>query len=155
MPIYIWESRTFSGAAVFNSGTGDSGDTLRVGLYTHGSTNGPTTLVKDFGEITLTAAAAERVLSNSVTINEAGWYWLCVHSNQSISLYAGEYPSASVTSAGYLPNDYTSFFGQISGTSLNPGLMMCQVDTAYGALASTAVAPTGMANTFPAVWLVA
>jgi len=156
MPIYIWEAHTFTGASMFNSGVGDNGDTLRLGLYTHSATNGPTSLVIDFGEITLTGAAAERVLSSSVSIGSPGWYWIAFHSNQALDVYPGVIAGQEISNAGRYPIAFQGFFGDFATPGISASQMIAAwyVDTAYGALASTAVAPTARTTPAPLVWLI-
>lgn len=157
---YIWEARTFQGISIYNSGTGDNGDTVRVALYTD-SAAGPTTLVKDFGEITLTGAAAERVVSSSFTITQPGWYWIAVHTNQAASYYIMKLCGNYISNVGYGPNQSMFAFSGCVGASAHSGSGVhgYYVTSAYGAAASTAVAPTndlggGGTNFMPSVALI-
>lgn len=154
---YIWEIRSFAGVATRNSGAGDNGDTYRVGLYTHTAASGPTSLVKDFGEVTLTAAAGERVLSSSFTPPYIGWYWFAFHANQAAAMYRSNPVGFEQSAAGYAPNwNASALMGQIIvPISISGNDFMLSVDTAYGAFASTAVAPTASQGEMPTVALVA
>lgn len=60
---YVAETTTFAGGWFYNSGAGDNGKKLRIGVWDRAGV-----LLKDFGETTLTGAAALRAVANSVTI---------------------------------------------------------------------------------------
>ena len=156
-PIYIWQGRSFASVETENTGVGDNGDTYRVGVYTHG-TSGPDQLVKNFGEVTLTAAASKRLLTPGAAMNisQAGWYWLAFHTNLAAAMVRCFGVGQLITLAGYRGIDPSaSFIGRIAGTSDSTTNNFCRyVDTAYGALAATAVAPTADTNLAPAIWLV-
>lgn len=150
IPVFHPLTHTFQGAATYNSGTGDNGETLRIGIYSHGSA-GPTTLIKDFGEITLTGASAQRLLSSSVSIPGGLWYWWCIHHATACDMYA-MVTSKAASAAGYFNGKtirvINTDFGIPDGAFLNSrGSMAVYVDTTYGALASTAVAPTASITT--------
>jgi len=156
-PHFISDTQAFAGAACWNSGAGDNGEKCRIGIYSHTSA-GPTTLLKDFGEITFTGAAAERLLTSSVTVAGPQWVWLCIHHDSATAMYGmGLY--AAVTAAGYqygnAPSDFSADFGLVAPAAPpnfnNVGVPY--VDTAYGALASTAVAPTAYTNFMPTLAL--
>ena len=158
VPIYIWQARSFSGVITYNQGAGDNGETYRVGLYTHSATNGPRSLVLDFGQVTLTAASAVRTLSNAASVPAAAWYWLALHFNAATAMYGMESAGAQVTAAGYYPNTpIQGFFGLVGSGSFGGNTLAVRtryVDTAYGALAATAVAPTNdLSSGSPAVAL--
>jgi len=154
---YIWQARDFASIETENGGAGDNGDTYRVGVYTHG-TSGPDQLVKDFGEVTLTGAAAKRLLTPgaAMTIGAPGWYWFAFHANQAAVMVRCFGVGQMISLVGYRGvNTSSAFLGQITGTSDSTDNQFCRyVDTAYGALASTAVAPTAQTNLAPAIWLV-
>lgn len=65
----------FAGAKTFNTGTGDNGKKVKIAIYSQAATGGPGDLLKDFGEITLTSAAAIRTLASSWTPTEEGWVY--------------------------------------------------------------------------------
>ena len=144
-PHYIPVTQAYQGMAVWNSGAGDNGKKIRLGAYSH-SSSGPTTLLIAFGEITLTGAAAERLLSSSYTFSP-GWIWLCAHFNAAAAMSAmaeGGFPFSNV---GWAPSTNTMFqdFGIKAPVGADPDAYApagYYVDTAYGALASTAVPPT-------------
>lgn len=151
-------TQTYVGAACWNTGAGDNGETLRLGIYTHG-TAGPTTLLKDFGEITLSGAAAERLLTSSVTITGGQWVWWCAHHNTAATMLPMS-ARGLITAVGYL-----SAAGEGANRAQEMGIVAppnppalqnvscVYVDTAYGALASTAVAPTATTLSMTAIAL--
>ena len=132
-PFFVQSAITFTRAYTYNNGAGDNGDTYRTGAYTD-SNGSPGTLILDFGEVTLTGASAMR--TQTISLNLAPYVgqiiWLCDHANQAAGMYGWN------TFLANLPNN--QMFGAYSASfSATPSLY---VDTAYGALASTAVAPT-------------
>jgi hypothetical protein len=151
-PMYFDRAEVLAGVKTLNGGAGDNGETYRVGLYfDNGATGGPGTLAKDFGQVTLTAASAIRTLSNSYTMIAPGWYWIAVHHNTACSMAAFR---AGVVASGVAP---ARNIGALNNTSTTDewqqGLLLpfFYVDTAYGALAATAVVPTNSAAEAPAV----
>ena len=142
---YVWEARSFQGCATHNSGAGDNGDTYRTGIYTHSATNGPTTLLHQFGEVTLTGAASERLQSSSFSVTTPGFYWLAFHANQAAAMARQRATTYQESGAGYGPPVWTpAFAGFVASPWAQVTTMgiIRSVDTAYGSLASTAVAPT-------------
>lgn len=154
VPFRVWEQHTFSGVKTFNSGAGDTGETWRQGIYSH-TTSGPGSLLVDFGQGTLTAASAGRTLSASVSL-APGVYWHAFHANTAAAWYAFTSSASAVGQFGY---DMQAFVGTPSWadgvTSSSAECNHLYVDTAYGALASTAVAPTAQGASCPAFLLVA
>lgn len=157
-PIYFDRIQTFAGAKTRNTGAGDNGETYRVGLYTESASGGPGSLVKDFGEVTLTGAAAVRTLASAVSTTLLGWHYIAVHHNTAAAMNsygAGE----NITGAGLVtPNIYAGLIPTMDPASqlnsVGPVLFsFLFVDTAYGALAATAVAPTGAEASATAVML--
>lgn len=148
---------SYTGLKCHNSGAGDNADTLRLGVYQASATTGlPSTLVIDAGEITLSGAAAVRTLASAWTAPYEGWGFLALHCNQAAEFYAFTNVSASSTAVGVIfPAPSIQLFGApsttfaISNTATNFGAYY--VDTAYGALAASAVAPTAILTTCPAV----
>jgi len=143
-PLAIWENHTFSGASVYNSGTSDNGKKYRLMVFNEASGGGPGTLAKDFGEITLTGAAALRTLSSSWAAT-AGMYWGAVWAEQDSAMYAmlpWNYLSAVGTLSGPQIDNFTGSLstGLINGNSTMATTMY--VDTTYGAAPASAVAPT-------------
>ncbi len=145
MPILIFKGHVFTACETFNASAGDNGEKYRVGIYTHG-TAGPGTLVGSFGEVTLTGAEAVRELTANVTVPKSGLYWLAVHFESATVMQCVNAANKQLTAAGYLPSMMPqALLGYKSATTaltdpLNS--MTLYVDTTYGALASTAVAPT-------------
>lgn len=153
-PIYFDQVVTLAGARSFNSGAGDNGETYRVGLYfDNAAAGGPGTLAKDFGEVTLTAASALRTLTNSYAITSPGWYWVAVHHSSAANMYAFT-SILQVSNVGYVLPNIARLIGTMTTTaewgSTSPQPFH-YVDTTYGALASTAVAPTASTDRAPAV----
>lgn len=151
-PMYFDRAETLAGARTCNGGAADNGETYRVGLYfDDGASGGPGTLAKDFGQVTLTAAVAVRTLASSYTMTSPGWYWIAVHHNTACAMYA--YEAAVATDLNFCRNIGSITVGtanEWNGNQLEP---FFYVDTAYGALASTAVAPTASTVAAPAVRL--
>lgn len=144
-PIYIDRIETWLGVKSYNGGTGDSGEVYRVGIYTESSSGGPGSLGKDFGEVTLSGASALRTLTSSWTPTYIGWHYIAIHHNTAASMYylCGSYPASA---AGYEIPGAAFALGTLETTGaivsdVVPYICM-YVDTTYGALASTAVAPT-------------
>ncbi len=156
-PIWIDRIETWLGVKTSNTGAGDNTKTYRVGIYKEAATGGPGALGKDFGEVTLTGAAALRTLTSSWTPDYIGWHYLCTHQSAVVTgmdAFNGLY---LVTSAGWVNPPLCQAFGTLetaggvfSGPSVYPFMY---VDTAYGALASTAVAPTNAVTSAPAIRL--
>lgn len=145
-PLAIWEPKTFAGAAIYNTGVGDNGKKIRLMVFNdNGASGGPGTLAKDFGEITLTGAAALRTLSSSWTAS-AGVYWgaVWIELSSSLSVMA---PYAYTTTVGAVGGpQLLNYVGQITAPSdiIDAFYFLYHyVDTAYGAAPATAVAPTG------------
>lgn len=149
IPHYVKESQTYSGIKTINAGTGDNGETYRVGIYQEASGGGPGSLVDDCGEVTLDANAnTVRTLVSSFSVSP-GWHYVAIHTNTAIEMQ----PCAGQTRIGS-----TGYNGQhVHGTMFprfapevrrvdNP---FPYVDTTYGALASTAVTPTATTNLAP------
>jgi hypothetical protein len=96
VPFYVDKPTTFAGAWTQNTSAGDTGFKIKIAAYSEAAAGGPGAIAKDFGEVTLTAAAALRNFASSWTA-PAGWYWLELTSDSATTLYAY---LASVTSAG-------------------------------------------------------
>jgi hypothetical protein len=149
-PMYFDRAETLTGARTCNAGAGDNGETYRVGLYfDNGASGGPGTLAVDFGTVTLTAASAVRTLASSYAMTSPGWYWIAVHHNTACSMYCYRVGnSADVNLSRGIGSITSSASVEWDGSALQP---FFYVDTAYGALASTAVAPTASTNQAPSV----
>lgn len=155
-PLYVAESRSFAGVATFNTaGTASGGETYRVGLYSHTAAAGPTALEIDFGQVTLTTTNAERVLSSAVSLTK-GWHWWAIQTQQAIGLSYMFSMGGILSAAGYAAQHFgASFKGAITTATVSTNKGFMYVDTAYGALATAAVAPTTDTNLAPAIWIVA
>lgn len=156
IPYYFSEIVTFTGLKMRNGGTGDNGEVLRLGAYQATTPNGglPTSLIVDAGEITLTGAAADRTLASSWTTPYVGWGFLAYHANTAAQVVAIS-TRATISNVGqYMPNPATNVFGlgslDVNSTTAS-GFGAYYVDTTYTALASTAVAPTGIVTVAPVV----
>lgn len=151
IPMYIFESRKFDFMAAYNSGAGDSGDAVRLGIYSHNTSYGPRTLMNDFGSVTLGASAAK--LANTTADEVAlprGWYWLAVHCNGAADMYAIRSRVASYGLAGGQQDFGTNV---LDATGLDCVNYFPYVDTAVAAFATNAVAPTSVTSIVPKVWL--
>lgn len=154
VPIFISEVRQFAGFVMRNDGAGDNGEKVRMGLYTHTAV-GPTTLVQAATEVTFAGAAADNVTSDAFTPTQTGWHWLAGHFD-SASTVRGTNTLSGVTTYQFSPPDFATFFGLNTVSSDDIGVVVnppgfLYVDTTYGALASTAVAPT--AGIYQGPWL--
>lgn len=154
MPFFVAEVVTFSSIITWNSGAGDNGDTYRLAIYANDGTAGPGTLIQDIGQITLTAAAAARTLSATINLQSyAGqWVWVMLHANQSASM-----EDMNVTLGTQNEPQLSVGFGTFDDLTTSANNMTTPfryVDTAYGAAAATAVAPTGSLTTAPVFALV-
>jgi hypothetical protein len=153
-PMFFDRAEALAGALTLNTGAGDNGETYRTGLYFDNGPNGGVagaTLAVDFGQVTLTAASALRTSATPYQLPSPGWYWLAVHHNTACSMAAYEAPTSEVIVNFACRNIGTiAANSEWQGGSLVPFLY---VDTAYGALASTAVAPTAATNIATAVRL--
>lgn len=153
VPFRVWEQHTFTAVKTYNSGAGDNTETWRQGIYSHTSA-GPTTLLGDFGQGTLTAAAAPRTLSASVAL-APGIYWHAFHASTAAAWFAH---FATQTTVGQYSYDMLSFTGtpDWGGSTTNQSnYSALYVDTPYATLANTAVAPTSTIGLTPAILLVA
>jgi hypothetical protein len=156
VPLPIWKAQTFQGAACYNQAAGDTGEKIRLMVFNDSS--GPSTLAKDFGEITLTAASAQRTLSSSWAANP-GMYWFAFWADSATAMFGmvGGLSASAVGGAGgsFLHNFIGDFSSWPGPGSVNQAVAH-YVDTAYGAAPATAVAPTatlqqGLGATTPLV----
>ena len=147
-PFYIREVRSYQSVAVYNSGAGDNGETYRLGWYDdNGATGGPGTLLKAYAQGTLTGAAALREFADAWTPNSIGWKWFAFHTNS-----AAGWLGYQTVSGTPIIEDSGSDLGAYTVAN-NYSQTASYVDTTYGALASTAVAPTAGVILSPAFWL--
>lgn len=157
VPFAIWEAHTFQGSSTFNSGTGDNGEHIRMMMFfDNGVGGGPGALAKDFGEITLTGASAQRTLVSSWSAT-AGMYWAAIWHETAASMCCMDnvgYTTAVGSISGVQPSN---FMGTLTYTPTLQQMMStwCHyVDTAYGAAPATAVAPTASILAGPSSGLV-
>ncbi len=133
MPYLITEIRSYAGFVIRNTGAGDTGEKVRIGLYLD-RTGG---LVK--------------------AATELGWHWICAHFDSATAVKIIYGAGSVVTAAGFAPpNMSAAMFGVYSanGDDQSTGAPATwYVDTSYGALASTMVAPTATATSGPWVAL--
>lgn len=120
IPFYIDKIETFSGVKFNNSGAGDSGDKVKVAIYPASSSGGLGTLEKNFGEVTLTAAAAMRTLASSWTPSQTGWFWFRMTSDNPVAFYAMD-ASYSISNAGIVPRDTPNGLFGIFSSDLSAG----------------------------------
>lgn len=149
-PLPIFHSRTFAGAQTFNGGAGDDTEKLRLMVFKDdGAAGGPGTLAKDFGEITLTAASASRVLTSSWAATP-GLYWGAEWYETAATMY-GMIPSVNAAGPTHVATEFLANHAML-GTFTAPGATLSvnpnfhYVDTPYGAAPATAVAPTATLN---------
>jgi hypothetical protein len=157
IPVY-WPRAgfTYTGLKSRNTSTGDNGLKFRMGVYQASSSTGmPTTLVIDAGEITETGSSADLTLAAAWSAPYKGWGWYAIHT-QSTSLLLASKARTLVSSVGNTqPTIADGFFGVSAPANVlanaDGGFASLSVDTTYGALASTAVAPTTFTSPAPFV----
>lgn len=145
IPFYVFESREFNLATVYNSGAGDSGDDVNLSVYSHNINYGPRTLKLDLGEITFGASAAASETAAFELYLTRGWWWLFLQCNGAADMYS-------------MVNDVGTGQAEIGVPSVVTGVInnaACfpYVDTAYAAAPATATAPTAVTSSVPKVWL--
>lgn len=157
---YVPKTTTFSGGWFHNSGAGDSGDKVRIGVY---DATGAT-LLKDFGETTLSGAAALRSVANTVTLPGPAWYQLALVSDTTPALFAID-PLQYFSAAGMVTPSPTAAFGAFSAALaagsniLNSSPVGDYAAFSYAALPTPITAPTatitmaGGSGQFPAIGL--
>ena len=150
IPIYFPRAESWAGIKIYNGGSGDNGETIRVGVYEESASGGPGTLLDDCGEITLNNTFAVRTAASSFTVEE-GWYYFAIHHNSACTMYAlcnrqrvsNVGYAGAMSSGGSLPQ-----FNPPDNREVN---VFPYVDTTYGALASSAVAPTASTDKAPTI----
>lgn len=147
VPIYLPQIYTFAGMKTRNGNTSDNGDTFRMGLYAEATAGGPGSLVNDCGEVTLDASAAIRTLSSSFSNTAIGWHYMAFHSNQAVLINQMKVATANNVGSGGDGMPVLTFDVSAGAKAV------LYVDTAYGALASTAVAPTASTDAGPMMFL--
>lgn len=152
IPYYVDQIFQFTGIKTRNQSAAQAGNTYRCGIYAINTTTFlPGALLQDCGEVTLTGAVAERTLASSFTPTYIGWHFLAIHANQVSSMAKSASSVNAATSGGYDGINMGYVFGipALNGSYASFGAYY--VDTAYGALASTAVAPTGIVIEAPSI----
>lgn len=148
-PWHIDQAHSYPSVICKNNGAGDNGEKVRIMFFKDdAAAGGPGTLAKDFGEITLTGAAAYRTLTPATPwAATPGMYWGAFWCETAADWY-GMQPVQLQTAAGYSMGPHmTNMIGVISTA---PDFLVRlghvahghYVDTAYGAAPATAVAPT-------------
>lgn len=153
---YVDETTTFTGGWCANSGVGDNGVVLRIGVWTRTGT-----LKKDFGVVTLTGAAAVNSAANSVALQGPAWYQVGLVSSGTPALYTMRATDTSQTVTAFLP-PLTTRFGWFSSLPSNADYKLFPVGEyaafTYGALPDPITAATNTIfntanNIFPAIGL--
>jgi hypothetical protein len=143
-PFFVGAAVTFTRCYTQNQGAGDNGEVYRTGAYANDGASGPGTLISDFGEVTLTGATALRTQTISLDLSAyvGQWIWLAQHHNSEVAMYDQKIP----VTAPYWPQAMALFGSRIVThfDAANAIAFFRFVDTAYGALASTAVAPSSV-----------
>ena len=146
IPFYVFQSVSIDLLAAYNSGVGDSGDDIRLGIYSHHASYGPRTLKVDFGEVSLTGAAAALVPTADETSLTRGWWWAAVHCNGAADMYA----MRSRIASGYLLRGGQEFgLPALNSATLDDVNYFPYVDKTYAAMSSTATAPTTCTSIVP------
>ena len=102
MPFVPRKTHTFTGIAIYNSTTSDSGDKIRMGIYD--STDGaPDSLLVDGGEITLDATAALRVSAISQELIKDTLYYLAFINDAASTIFV---ISVTAFTVPYLPGSF-------------------------------------------------
>lgn len=147
-PWPIFRTQSFSGSQFYESGAGNTGNKMRIGLYAEALTGGPGTLLKDFGEVSMSGSAAVRQSASAYTAIGPQMCYIVGLSNAS-SLVASMNFLQSVSSVGlYVPPALSSLLGDFSGARIaaaaaSSALIGWTASQTYGALPSTAPTPTG------------
>jgi len=92
-PFVPKDNHTFTGVAVYNKGTADSGKKCRLGIYEDDGTGQPGDLLLDAGELTFTGTAGLFVITISQALTADTLYWLASTTDSTISfscLYLGD-----------------------------------------------------------------
>lgn len=155
--IYLDQVETWTGFRVYNSGAGDNGLVYRLGIYTMASTGLPGTLIGSSAEQTLTGASAVRTVAASSTFTNTyvGWHFTAFQASSTPSFYSCQ---AGDTTSGFV-NPIAASLGTMDTSGADFGIggaklySFLYINSAYGALASTAVAPTNSTNQSPEIRL--
>lgn len=144
-PFWCQEAHTFTGIGIYQSGSGVTGN-ARFGVFAN-SGGLPGALVIDAGVAAFPGSTGLRIVAASIALSARTAYWLAMVADaalvvHSLSANAADYPALtqSVISQGAFNPEYAA---------LNGGGGMCYAALTYGALPSTATAPTADADNGP------
>lgn len=147
VPFVVEHNTTFAGAFCKNSGVGDNGDKVKIAVYSEATSGGAGSLAKNFGEVTLTAAAADRLFASSWSASP-GRYFIDLVTDNAVALYAMTV-TVQVSNVGYLKHDPSiQSMGTVGMPTLSAtyatGFPICDYsDTTYANFPeSTAIAAT-------------
>lgn len=149
VPIWIEHAVAYTGIYVYNEAATDNGETFYVAMYDqHPTSGGPRTRMATSSLGTLTAASALRTMTftSAWTPGGKGLYFLMFHANSAQSWYAVK---ANATSPqNHISMPYPNGVASWGGGAYNTSIVR-YVDSAFGAPASTAVAPTSATTLAP------
>lgn len=145
-PFPIFRTTTFAGARFADSGAGNNGFNVRLGIYAEASTGGPGTLLKDFGAAALTGTAGTHALANAVTVAGPQMCYVALLSDSAATLKCMG-PIYESSAAGFIgipgaPTLIGDFSATVNFTGNGATPMGLNAAQAYGALPGTATAPT-------------
>ncbi len=150
-PYLITEIRSYAGFVIRNTGVGDTGERVRMGLYLDRTQ----ALVKAATEVTFAGAAADNVTADAFTPTELGWHWICAHFNSATAIKIAQGVGMIQSAAGFSPPNFSvaqgGVFAATGDVAQTAPVAAWYVDTTYAALASTMVAATATTNS--GVWL--
>jgi|DEB0MinimDraft_10_1074344.scaffolds.fasta_scaffold03765_3 hypothetical protein len=137
-PFFVPAATDIDGLAFENSGTGDNGDSARMGIYNSTTAGLPGTLLEETGAMTVDANRDVRVgaLGSTVTCLPSTKYWIAWVSDAAIAML-GISPTSRTMEQGYTRMGlvrWNAGFPIYSGSSYYHGI---QVAHTYGALPST------------------
>lgn len=99
---------TFAGGWTYNSGTGDSGKKLRIGVWDDAGV-----LKKDFGEVTLNGSSAVRQAANPVTLTP-GLYQVGIVFDTTPAMYCIQAIEFRTNVGLSYPNPYAAMLGSFA-----------------------------------------
>jgi hypothetical protein len=138
-PFFIAKNVTLTRLGANFTGTGVAGSLHRIGIYSNGSNNLPSTLMVDGGNIdTSTSGLKEVVISKALS---PGWYWMAIMTNNPVSLSC----FTAISSQIYL--------GKNTFDAAGCGALR-QGSVTYGTLPSSApVSSLSYTSVTPAIWI--
>lgn len=144
VPFPVFQTTTFAGSQILDSGAGNAGKHARTAVYAQSATGGPGALLKDFGIVALSGTPGLHQAANSVTITGPQMCYLAIVFDGSTTMATiGVLEEASAV--GFYPlSIISSMLGDIggnfpSGRTSQLGWTATQV---YGAFSGTATAPS-------------